>query len=56
MGGGLLKRGEVIGASDKDGAFPKDRPVTPAEILTTIYAGMGVEPPDGVRPIRELLA
>lgn len=55
-GGGPLKRGEVIGTSDETGAFPKDRPVTPAEVLATIYIGLGVEPPDGSPPISELLA
>jgi uncharacterized protein (DUF1501 family) len=42
MGGGPLKGGRVIGASDEIGAAPKDRPVTPAEIAATVYRGLGI--------------
>jgi uncharacterized protein (DUF1501 family) len=71
MGGGGLKTGEVIGASDEIGAFPKTRPTTPAEVAATIYQGLGIsletELPGaqgrpipivdrGVEPIRELLS
>ncbi len=56
LGGGPLKSGEVLGASDEIGAYPKDRPVTPPEILATIYTGMGVQPPDGAAPIPGLFA
>ncbi|MCP5120197.1 MAG: DUF1501 domain-containing protein, partial [bacterium] len=51
MGGGPLKRGEVIGASDEIGAYPADGPVTPAEILGSISTGMGIEPPHGAGAI-----
>jgi hypothetical protein len=44
MGGGPLKCGEVIGASDKFAAEPRDRAVTPSEIAATIYRGMGIDP------------
>jgi uncharacterized protein (DUF1501 family) len=44
MGGGPIKCGEVIGASDKFAAEPRDRAVTPAEIAATIYRGMGIDP------------
>ena len=70
MGGGPLKCGQVFGSSDEIGAYPKDRPTTPAEIAATIYSGMGIDPhmelpgPEGkliplvdpgVEPLRELL-
>ena len=33
----------MIGCSDKIGAEPKDRPITPAEVAASIYHGLGVE-------------
>ncbi|MDX2269682.1 MAG: DUF1501 domain-containing protein [Bryobacter sp.] len=71
MGGGPLKGGTLVGASDEIGAYPKDRPTTPAEVAATIYRGLGIsletELPGaqgrpipivdrGVEPIRELFA
>ena len=44
MGGGPLKGGTVVGASDEIGAAPKDRPTTPAEVAATIYKGLGIDP------------
>jgi uncharacterized protein (DUF1501 family) len=41
--GGGIKGGQVIGSSDKHGAEPRDRPVTPAEIAATVYRGLGVD-------------
>src|SRR5439155_6996552 len=42
--GGRVRGGQVIGASDRSGAEPRDRPVSPAEIAATVYRGMGVDP------------
>ena len=42
MGGGPLKGGQVVGASDDIGGAPKDRPTTPGEIAATIYHGLGI--------------
>jgi len=42
MAGGGLKHGQVIGATDSDGAYIKDRPVTPGDLAATIYRHMGV--------------
>ncbi|MEO6785124.1 MAG: DUF1501 domain-containing protein [Chthoniobacteraceae bacterium] len=44
LAGGGIRGGQVIGASDSTGAFPKDRPVTPAEIHATMYAALGYDP------------
>lgn len=41
-GGGPLRGGLVIGASDAIGAEPDSRPVTPGDLAATIYRGMGV--------------
>src|SRR5246127_1495881 len=43
MGGGPLKNGEIVGASDEIGAAPKDRPVTPGEIAATVFHGLGID-------------
>jgi hypothetical protein len=42
LAGGGIKPGFVHGASDKTGAFPADRPVSPAEIIATIYESLGI--------------
>lgn len=41
--GANVKGGQVIGASTKNGAEPKDRPVLPEEIAATVYKGLGVD-------------
>ena len=41
--GARVRGGQVIGASDRIGAEPRDRPVTPAEIAATIYRGLGID-------------
>lgn len=43
LAGGGIRGGQVIGASDSTGAFPKDRPTTPAEIHATMYAALGYD-------------
>jgi len=56
--GGGFQGGRVIGASDKQGAYPKDRPVKPIEVVASIYKAMGINmdetmmPGPGGRPIR----
>jgi len=65
--GGGVRGGQVVGASDRTGSEPKDRPVTPAEVAATVYHALGVAPssiqpgPDGrtaplveAGPVREL--
>ncbi|QDU97560.1 DUF1501 domain-containing protein [Lignipirellula cremea] len=36
--------GQVYGASDKQGAFPAESPVTPADFVATIYHFLGIDP------------
>ncbi len=68
--GAGIRGGTVVGESDAQAAYVKDRPVSPADICATIYEVLGIDPdlmvPDrsgrpiaaaqGGRPIRELLA
>ncbi|MSR53940.1 MAG: DUF1501 domain-containing protein [Gemmataceae bacterium] len=42
MAGGGIRNGHVFGASDKIGGRPSSNPVTPADIVSTIYHCMGV--------------
>jgi hypothetical protein len=57
MAGGGVQGGQVVGTSDSTGESPADRPVTPSDLVHTIYTLVGVDPesslrtPDG-RPIR----
>lgn len=42
--GAGTKRGLVMGATDKNGAFVTDRPVRPADVAWTIYESLGIDP------------
>ena len=41
MGGGGIRGGQVIGESDRTGAYPRLRPVTPADVHATIFQALG---------------
>ena len=54
--GGGVQAGMVYGATDKQAAYPEEHPVSPGDIVATIYQLLGVDPemhvPDlGGRPI-----
>lgn len=44
MGGGGVKTGRVIGASDNYGAVPSERPVSVADFAATVYHALGLDP------------
>jgi hypothetical protein len=44
LAGGGTRPGIVVGSSDRHGAFVKERPVSPKDILATIYRLLGVDP------------
>jgi uncharacterized protein (DUF1501 family) len=68
--GGGTKEGFVLGASDKLGAYPTDSPVSPGDLVATMYHLLGVDSqlslPDltgrpipishGGMPIRQIIA
>ncbi len=70
MSGGGVKPGAVHGRSDKSGAYPESHPVTPGDMVATIYQLLGIDPattvPDlsgrpvhishGGEPIRDVIA
>ncbi|MFT3882145.1 MAG: DUF1501 domain-containing protein [Gemmatales bacterium] len=43
MGGGGVKGGHVIGATDRLGMRPAERPVTPSNIHATVYQVLGID-------------
>ena len=57
--GAGVKRGFVLGKTDKHGAFATERPVSPADVACTMLDALGIDPrkqlkaPDG-RPIEIL--
>lgn len=44
VAGGGFKGGCVVGASDKVGAEPVERPVTPQDLIGSLYRLMGIDP------------
>jgi hypothetical protein len=42
LAGGGMRPGFIYGASDKTGAYPASNPVTPADIVATIYESLGI--------------
>lgn len=44
MAGGGIKGGRILGASDKLAAYPATDPVTPQDIIATLYHALGVDP------------
>jgi uncharacterized protein (DUF1501 family) len=49
LGGGGVRGGQVYGSSDKIAAYPRDNPVSPEDLLATIYHALGVAPDSEVR-------
>jgi hypothetical protein len=41
--GGGIRQGTVLGATDRIAGFPKDQPVTPKDVLCTVYHLLGVD-------------
>jgi len=70
LAGAGIRGGITYGSSDKEAAYPKDRPVSPEDLAATIYWALGVDPdirlPDaqgrpvqiieGGRPLTELFS
>jgi hypothetical protein len=43
MAGGGIRGGRVVGSSDDKGAYPKDNPKAPQDVLATLYHHLGVD-------------
>jgi hypothetical protein len=48
IAGGGVKGGQVIGASDENGAYPADRPIASHDLVATVYHAFGITPDDTV--------
>jgi hypothetical protein len=69
LAGAGVRSGCVHGVSDKQGAYPKDHPVSPGDLVATVYHLLGIDPEQtaadqtgrpipiahGGRPIRAIL-
>jgi hypothetical protein len=44
LSGGELRTGQVVGSTTARGEHPKDRPLTPRDLLATVYRHLGVDP------------
>ena len=49
MAGGGIPGGTIVGSSDRKGAYPARRPVSPTEFAATIYERMGVDTTNDIR-------
>jgi uncharacterized protein (DUF1501 family) len=43
LSGGGLRTGQVVGATNRKGEHPAERPLTPQDLLATIYRHLGIE-------------
>ncbi len=43
VSGGGLRMGQVIGATNQRGEFPSERPLTPQDLLATVYHHLGID-------------
>jgi hypothetical protein len=46
IAGGGVRGGQVVGASDENGAYPKDRPIPSQDVVATVYHAFGIAPDD----------
>ena len=49
MAGGGIKRGVVLGETDARAEFPKERPISPQDVLATMYGQLGINPEKSYR-------
>ena len=53
LAGGGMRTGQVIGSTDKEAAYVKDRPVSFQNVFATLYHNLGIDPATcGLRPQR----
>jgi hypothetical protein len=44
VSGGGFRMGQVIGATNSRGEYPRERPLTPQDLLATVYRHLGIDP------------
>ena len=53
MAGGGIKGGQVYGSSDRIAAYPSSDPVSPEDLLSTVYHALGVDPQASIRDLQD---
>jgi hypothetical protein len=53
LAGGGVRGGQIYGASDAQAAYPSDKPVSPNDLLATLYAAMGIPPDAELRDMED---
>jgi hypothetical protein len=43
LAGGGVRGGQVVGESDRKGAYPRNRPLTPADVHATVFSALGYD-------------
>jgi uncharacterized protein (DUF1501 family) len=69
LAGGGIRGGQVYGSSDQHAAYPKTNPVSPEDVIATMFHALGIDPESTIydrerrphrasdgRPIAELFA
>jgi hypothetical protein len=49
VGGGAIRGGQVVGATDQDGLDVANNPAYVGDVFATIYRGLGIDPADQIR-------
>ena len=44
MAGAGVTRGGVVGASDRQAAYPRTRPIPPWDVTATMFHALGIDP------------
>ncbi|MDA1055670.1 MAG: DUF1501 domain-containing protein [Planctomycetota bacterium] len=44
LAGGGIRGGQYVGESDKTGAYPRSRPIIPADVHATVFTALGYDP------------
>ncbi len=49
VSGGGLRMGQVVGATNSKGEYPNERPLSPQDLLATVYRHLGIDPRQSFR-------
>jgi hypothetical protein len=53
LAGGGIRGGQVLGSSDRGGAYPTSNPVSPQDLMATLYDRLGVDPHTIVHDVQQ---
>lgn len=49
LAGGGVRGGQIYGSSDRDAAYPASNPISPEDMLATVYHALGIDPEGTMR-------